>query len=402
MDKVEHSHPIEFYYSALESVSAGCRAESVLVAKVRKSQAKRILLLASASLAETMAGFAGIKQAVEAIDPAVKMQTCFKIRAHTPREDVLDAIALAKDFEADLLVSIGGGSIIDACKVVQLALDQNLNSAEELLQYAQGSDGHRGSKVGDMSVFNEASKVRQIAIPTTLSGAEFSNNAGVLNTANSSKEGYKGVDLCPRDIIYDPYLAMHTPKWLWLSTAIRSLDHAVEGFFSMDAHPFVQGQFLHGMKLFADSLPAIAKDAGDVEARSLNQQAVWLACAGLGTISHGASHGIGYILGSLCGVPHGLTSCVMLPAVLEWNAKNNSQHQVPIAVALGQPELSAGAAVRNLVASLGLPVTLAAAGVTEKQLPEIAKRAFAHPVVKKNSRPIESLVDVEEILQLAW
>lgn len=401
MDTFEHGRTVEFHYSALENVTVGAHAGAVLVAKIQKNQAKRILLIASASLAKAMDGFAEIKGQVEAIDPAVKLRTFFKVRAHTPREDVLEVIALANEFDADLLVAIGGGSVIDACKVVQLALDQGLNSAEDLLEYAQSSDGHRGAKAGDLSVFREPSKIRQIAIPTTLSGAEFSNNAGVLNTATASKEGYKGIDLCPREIIYDPYLARHTPQWLWLSTAIRSLDHAIEGFCSRDAHPFVQGQFLHAMKLFAQSLPSIVDDADDWEARSINQQAVWLACAGLGTISHGASHGIGYILGSLCGVPHGLTSCVMLPAVLEWNKKNNSAQQASIAEALNQPGTSAGSAVRKLVSSLGLPVTLEAVGVTEQQLPEIAKRAAKHPVVQKNPRLIESSADVEEILQLA-
>lgn len=401
MSKQQLPAAIQFTYSALDSVSSGAPAEAGLAKAVKKSGARRVLLIGSSTLATHTDDFCSLKQAVEAVGEDVRLQTFSQIRAHTPRQDVLEAIALANDFDADLLVSVGGGSVIDACKVVQLALDQGLSRAEDLLEYAQGSDGSRGAKAGDMSIFTMPSKIRQIAIPTTLSGAEFSNNAGVLNTEKLIKEGYKGIDLCPKEILYDPQLAIFTPEWLWLSTAIRSLDHAVEGYCSKDAHPFVQGHFLHAMRLFAESLPKTKSDPLNLQARSLNQQAVWLACVGLGSIAHGASHGIGYILGSLCGVPHGYTSCVMLPAVLEWNSQKCFQQQ-PIAAALGRPGMSAGQAVKGLVSELGLPTSLREVGVEEVHLKEIAARAFTHPVVRNNPRPIKNKEEVEEILQLAW
>lgn len=393
---------IQFNYKALDSVSLGRPAAIGLAAAVKNLGSRRVLLIGSSSLAAKTDNFSSLKHAVEAAAKGVELLPFSEIRAHTPREDALEAIALANDFGADLLVSVGGGSVIDACKVVQLALDQGLGSSDELLEYAQGANGSRGAKAGDMSVFKGSSKIRQIAIPTTLSGAEFSNNAGVLNTKLSTKEGYKGLDLCPKEILYDPQLATMTPEWLWFSTAIRSLDHAIEGYCSKDAHPFVQGHFLHAMKLFAESLPETKNDPLNLQTRSLNQQAVWLACAGLGDISHGASHGIGYILGSLCGVPHGYTSCVMLPAVLEWNGKKSPQQNKAIASALGCPEMPASHAVKNLIAKLGLPTSLTDVGVEESQLAEIAARAFAHPVVKNNPRAIQSKEDVAEILELAW
>lgn len=395
------AHAINFQYSALESVTVGESVNHSLPRAIQRAEAKRVLMLASATLARNTENFSELKQACQGSDSSIQLEVFSEIRAHTPREDVLTAIQLANDFDADLLVSLGGGSIIDATKVVQLALDQNLNSAEELLVYAQASDGSRGAKAGDMTVFS-GSPIRQIAVPTTLSGAEFSNNAGVLDTQKSAKEGYKGIDLCPREILYDPELATRTPEWLWLSTAIRSLDHAIEGYCSSDAHPFVQGHFLHAMRLFAQSLPGTKTDPKDLESRSLNQHAVWLACCGLGTISHGASHGIGYILGSLCGVPHGYTSCVMLPAVLEWNSKKLSVQQKPIATALGKPELSAADGVKNLLLDLGLPTSLQEVGVESSLLEEISKRAFKHPVVRNNPSPIDSPQQIEEILQLAW
>ncbi|MFN3162741.1 MAG: iron-containing alcohol dehydrogenase [Pseudohongiellaceae bacterium] len=113
------------------------------------------------------------------------------------------------------------------------------------------------------------------------------------------------------------------------------------------------------------------------------------------------------ILGSLCAVPHGYTSCVMLPAVLAWNAARPDPHNSHtgdshIAAALGRPDATASVAVRDLVRSLGLPDSLPAVGVADSQLDEIAARAAQHPVVRRNSRPIDRSDQVTEILALAW
>lgn len=389
---------LEFSYSALDTVICGESAATALVRQISALECDRVFLLGSGSLSKATNKFEQIRAAL-----GIRYVGMFDtIGAHTPREDVMAALAVVRAKQADILVSLGGGSIIDATKVVQLAIDQKIQTESELLEYAQLGDGSRGAKAGDMSLFTGESAIRQIAIPTTLSGAEFSNNAGVLNTQISAKEGYRGVDLCPHAVIYDPALSMHTPEWLWLSTAIRSLDHAVEGFCSADSNPFLDAHFLHAMRLFAQSLPRNKENSDDLQARNLNQQAVWLACCGLGTVAHGASHGIGYILGSLCGVPHGYTSCVMLPAVLEWNAKYLASRQSSVADALGAPGVPASTAVRNLVASLGLPTYLQDVDVKKEQLEEIAARAILHPVVKKNPRPLETKEEVMEILELAW
>ena len=397
MDQPLPTRAFQFEYAALESVSVGAPVASVLPALAEKAGAKRVFLLATNSLSRATNQFEQLQRMLG----GRYVGLYDSIAAHSPRQDVMQALAAVRSTRADLLVTLGGGSIIDAGKVVQLALDQRLETEAQLLDYAQFSDGRRGSKAGDLSLFTGPSRVRQIAVPTTLSGAEFSNNAGVLDTNKAAKEGYRGADLCPRTIIYDPQLALHTPEWLWLSTAIRSLDHAIEGYCSADTHAFLDGHFLHAMRLFAESLPRTRQDLSDMKSRSLNQQAVWLACCGLGTVAHGASHGIGYILGSLCGVPHGYTSCIMLPAVLEYNQVKNAKRQEAIASALGQPGASAAVAVRQLVASLGLPTTLQEAGVSVEQIPEIARRAIKHPVVRNNPRKLESAEQVEEILSLA-
>ncbi len=115
----------------------------------------------------------------------------------------------------------------------------------------------------------------------------------------------------------------------------------------------------------------------------------------------GASHGIGYVLGTVGRVPHGYTSCVMLPAVMRWNEPVTAERQRDIATALGRPDDSAAHAVASLIADLGLPRTLGEVGIHEDQLPEIAERALVNPVVRANPRPIRTVEDVMEILRLA-
>ena len=128
-------------------------------------------------------------------------------------------------------------------------------------------------------------------------------------------------------------------------------------------------------------------------------QAISASTAGAGS---GASHGIGYALGATFGIPHGHTSCIMLPAVLKWNAVVNGDRQAALSAAMGAPNMQAGDLIADLVARLEQPGTLRAAGVTRDQLSEIAKRAMGYPPVLRNPRPISGPDDVLEILELAW
>lgn len=391
---------MEHRYTVLEKVIFDEALTHSLPSLLEKRGSEKLLILIS----NTLNNSTSIIRELQAKLTTTSVTVFDSIPAHTPRRDVIAAVDLARKVKADAIVAIGGGSIIDAAKAVQFALNYGINSEEQLTDFAQFADGSRGEKRktlddGELKSINE---IRCIAVPTTLSGAEFSNTAGVLDTQSGNKEGYRAPNLYPQAIVYDPDLSQHTPEWLWLSTAIRSLDHAVEGFCSPKAYPFLEGQFLHAMILFGQSLRAVKSDPSDMAARALNQQAVWLACCGLGKVSHGASHGIGYILGALCGVPHGYTSCVMLPAVLQWNAEVNADKQHAIAKSLGNEGLAACHQVKQLVADLGLPTNLQSVGVNEEQLSEIAHRASQHPVVRSNPRSINSAEQVMEILRLAW
>jgi len=390
--------PLIFDYTGLQRVRLGAPVCEALVAELDALPAGRVFIVISGTLSRQTPLLGELKQVL-----GDRLAGVFNaMGAHSPRTDVLAALNQARAGQTDILLAIGGGSMIDACKVIQFCLNAGIETETELLRHAQFSDGSRGDLCGIEPTSVRPQPIYQIAVPTTLSAAEFSNNAGVTDKIKGAKEGYRAPGLAPARIVYDPALAVHTPTWLWLSTAIRALDHAIEGYCSADAHAFVQGHFLHAMRVFAESLPAMKADPVDLASRARNQQATWLAGCGLGRIRHGASHGIGYILGGMCGVPHGYTSCVMLPAVLRWNEVINAERQREVGRAMGAGTGNTADFLRDWLKRLELPVSLREVGVKKDQLPAIAAAAARHNVVKANPRAIKSADDVMEILQLAW
>jgi maleylacetate reductase len=144
------------------------------------------------------------------------------IGAHSPRGGVVAGAAAARAAGADLLVALGGGSVIDATKVMQLCLWADIADADALGPYRAGRGADR------VDVASVAAGVRMIAVPTTLSAAEFTPFAGVSDPARRVKAGYTHPLLAPRAVVLDPAMAAATPRELWLSTGMKAVDHAVE------------------------------------------------------------------------------------------------------------------------------------------------------------------------------
>ena len=368
----------------IDKIVWGKPAAEAVAAESAALGAKRAFIVASNTLSRKTGEVSAVREGL-----GERFAGLFdEIKEHTPLESVIACAAAAKETKADLIVTVGGGSQTDAVKIVQLCLTQNISDVDALRAIA----GKPGAT---------PSVIRQICVPTTLSGGEYSSVAGGTDTKRKMKDSYLGPDLCARVIVLDSAIVRHTPEWLWLSTRIRAVDHAVEGYCAPATNPMVAATALRALTLFGQSLPRTKADPSDADARLGSQMAVWLAAQSLGRVSMGASHGIGYLLGTLCGVPHGYTSCVMLPAVLKWSEPAAREAQKAIANALGRDGESASKAVGDLIASLGLPRRLSDVGVTRDRFAEIAERAARHPVVKANVRPLQTPADVMEILELA-
>jgi maleylacetate reductase len=115
----------------------------------------------------------------------------------------------------------------------------------------------------------------------------------------------------------------------------------------------------------------------------------------------GASHGIGYVLGAMFDVPHGHTSCIMLPAVMRWNKAANSERQALVAAAMGHPGEDAGDVLDRFTAGLGMPRSLGAVKIGRESFDRMAEQAMGTPWVPRNPRKIDGPAQVKEILDLA-
>ena len=312
---------------------------------------------------------------------------------HTPRHAVIAAAEQARAADADLIVTVGGGSITDGAKAVQLCLANNVRTVE-------GIDTIRASK--GVAPAMTAPSVRQISVPTTIAGGEFSAMAGVTNEAIRVKEMLRHELVMPRAAILDPAVTLHTPQWLFLSTGIRAVDHCVEGLCSREAHPYADAQALKGLSMLAQALPRVKADADDLDARMDCQIGTWLSMGPLSSgVPMGASHGIGYVLGAVFDVPHGYTSCVMLPSVMRWNKQANAERQAMVSAAMGQPGEDAADVLDEFIRGLGMPRSLQDVRVGPEHFNRIAELAMATPWVPRNPRKIDNPAQVREILVLA-
>ncbi len=318
--------------------------------------------------------------------------------SHTPRQSVLEATAKARDAEADLIVTFGGGSGTDAGKMIRLALKHDIRAIEDFDRFVV-----RVAPDGSRAVVDYAAPdVPQIAIPTTLSGGDFNPSAGATDTRTMLKEIFRHPKLVPAVIILDPAVTVRTPQWLWLSSGIRALDHAVETVCAPAADARSRLEAVAAISLLAGALPRTHRDPNDLAARLDAQLAVWLSMEhNRFGISMGASHGIGHVLGGTCNVPHGYTSCVMLPSVLRYNEGANADRQALVAEAFGRAGESAWRVVHEFIAALDLPRSLAAVGVTPEQFETIAKAALLDHYLHTNPRPIHGIGDIMEILRMA-
>lgn len=153
--------------------------------------------------------------------------------------------------------------------------------------------------------------------------------------------------------------------------------------------------------MLCDGLRASKADPTDLAARLRCQIGMWTAVSNIGRVPFGASHAIGHILGSAAGVPHGHTSCVLLPAVLEYNKGTNAAQQREVAGVFGDRSVPASEHVRRLVRDLGCPCWLEDVGVGEGRHAEIAEKSMSDPWIPTNPRRITATAQVREILRLA-
>lgn len=384
--------PNVYRYFHQERIRYGFAVEEAVRAELEHVEASRIFVIATRSLSRRTDVVSGLTASL-----GNRFAGLFDdVEPHVPRHVAVAAARAAG--EADLLISIGGGSAIDTGKMVQICLAEDITDPLELdrLRVRTGDDG--ASVVPGIST----PPLRQIVVPTTLSGGEFSHTAGSTDTKRHIKDIYIQDDLAAPAVILDPAATVSTPEWLWMSSGMRAIDHAVGSICTANPNPMTDATTPEGLRRLSRALRRVKEAPGDLEARLDCQLGVWLSSTGMMRMQYGASHGLSWHLSALADVPHGHCSCVLLPATLRYNEPANGDRQKIVSACLDMPDTPAADAVLDLVRSLDLPWRLRDVGVKREHFDKIAQDAMHNLLVRNNPRRIVRPEQVLEILDLAW
>lgn len=333
---------------------------------------------------------------------ARRVGTYCRSSQHVPRRNVLEATETARRVRADGIVALGGSSIADLAKAVAMCLAEDIADA----------DGLERMRIE----FRYPDTVRMpqmkgvpppiLTLPTTLSAGEYTHGFGI--THQRVKHIYLQRSVTPKVVVLDPELTVDTPGWLWASTGIRAVDHCVESLYSISAQPVTDALCQDGLRRLVQNLPVTVSDPDNIEARLQCQVGAWQSFFGIVNVMSGLSHGLGHQLGAWCDVPHGMTSCVLLPQVMRFNLESTVATQARIGEVLGaggdedsQAE-SAADLLEGFIAALGLPTRIRELGVDRSDLESVAISAMKDMVVANNPRPVRCLSEITAILEAAY
>lgn len=388
-----------FHFLPVDTVAFGRGALDRLPVELDRLDVQRALVLTTRSLQQEQA----LLERVERLLGPRHAGTYARVRQHTPSADVWAAAREARRVAADVLVSFGGSSAIDCAKDVAYVLAADVADEDEL--------NRRGAEHGDLTIHGGV--LPHVAISTTLSASEFTTGASVTNEGTRIKGTLSHVLLTPRAVLLDPTVTLATPAWLWLSSGVKALDHAVERVYLARNQPLVTITCLEAIRLLTRHLAeSRAATEESLAARGQCQMAAWFSTFGWADVRVGLSHILGHQIGARFDVPHGYTSCITMPHVLRFVQRWAADRLSLIARALGHEveEHEAGEvvarAIERLVSDLGLPARLRDVGVPREGLePLIAaagQEARAWQRVPGGLAPGVTPEDVAALVYAAW
>ncbi len=367
-------------YSAFgpDRVLSGIGAVEGLPAELDDLGASRAMLITG----RTLATQTDLVRRVESILGVRHASTFAECGQHVPESSVTAATAQAADCGADALVVLGGGSPIDTAKMVVL---KKVEAGGE--------------------------PVPQIAMPTTLSAGEFTYAAGMTDEKTRVKHVSLDHRMQPRVVIFDPELTVPTPIGLWASTGVKALDHAVEGLWWPYSHPVLETLALGAIADLRTHLRA-SLDPKALDDRMACQHAAWKSLFGLMNtkrIGLRLSHPIGHQIGAHWDIPHGITSCIVLPAACRFLLARTRVAQAKIGRAMGMigsdDAAAAGCAdaIDAFIDTLNVPRRLSAAGAKREEILEVARSVAAElEQFEAPDRDIATPEAIASLLEALW
>ncbi len=332
---------------------------------------------------------------------------------------VMQGVDALNFYKADQIIALGGGSVIDAAKIMKLKYESPQADLEELA--APFLDIRK--RVVQYPT-EKANHARLIAISTTSgTGSEVTPFAVLLDKERGRKVTLADYSLSPDVAIVDPQFVMSMPKGLTADTGIDCLTHALEAGVSIYASPYTDSNAMQAIRLVFKFLAVAYEDPGDEEARSMMHNAACIAAIAFSNASVGVNHALAHAFGARFNVPHGRANALMLPHVLAYNASvptkfmpspnqrayvaHKKYATIADLLALGGNTIDEKVqklitAVEQLLDRLAFPKSIAEMGVSkeefERAMPDRIKAAFDDPSWRSNPRmPL-----VNELAELFW
>ena len=295
--------------------------------------------------------------------------------------DFKKILEVARQFKADSIVGIGGGSVLDVTKLVAAFLNSN--------QQVEDCFG---------TGFIKAKGLWFACLPTTAgTGSEVSPNAILLDERDHLKKGIVSPYLIADAAYVDPKLTWTVPSKVTADTGMDALTHCIEAYTNKFAHPSVDIYALQGIRLIATNLEKAVKDGKNVEAREALAFGSLYGGLCLGPVNTAAVHALSYPLGGEFHIPHGLSNAILLPSVMKFNMPANVKRHAEVAIALGcepgkNDEETAQRGVEfiyRLAEAVGIPKKLTDLGIPQTAVPGMAKAAMqVQRLLKNNPREV--------------
>jgi alcohol dehydrogenase len=299
------------------------------------------------------------------------------------------ALGAAREYGADAVVGLGGGSVLDVAKLVAafLSSDQDLKEAFGI------------NLLGPRSTY-------LACLPTSAgTGSEVSPNAILLDRQDLLKKAVVSPHLVPDAAYVDPLLTLSVPPAVTAATGMDALTHCIEAYTNKHAHPMVDLYALEGVRLIARNLKSAVGDGSNIAARESLALGSLYGGMCLGPVNTAAVHALAYPLGGEFHVAHGVSNAVLLPAVMDFNMKATPGRYAEVAEALGAEPAGAVeetarrgvALVRELAGDCGVPVSLKALGISGESIPGMAASAMKVTRLLRNNPRELTLADAEAI-----
>jgi alcohol dehydrogenase class IV len=335
------------------------------------------------------------------VDEVKKIMGKYLVETYSdvPQDSGMDVVdqgtALAKSAEADVVVSLGGGSVIDTAKGMCILMREggSMRDYEGMQMLTRPQTPH-------------------VVIPTTAgTGSEVTSGSVILDR----EQGQKIINFeyfnTPRVAILDPQVTIGLPPHLTATTGMDAMTHAVESYVSLQRNPISDAAALHAIRLICQYLPVAVTSGTNLVARGQMQIAALLAGWAFSNAMVGLVHAMAHSLGAICGIPHGQANGILLPHVMAYNLEAVPELLADIAVAMGvaqygdDPQAAGQAAVdamQELLKKIGLTQTLKDLHVDEDRLNQCAELSLSDGSIIYNPRMVMETEEVMNVYMKAY